>query len=151
MQQVRALVPFRLREELVGDDRRPPQRHGRILHNVSWLQNDAVAVAPPGTQTTADSYDPAGFGVAHSLFHQVIAMSTCTFFGGVPGLPSPFHLCELQLLNRSGVARTAGSQSGCHKGSTFDRHRHSGGIMAGKLKTIGHATIQPGRNHRGSR
>jgi hypothetical protein len=99
MQQVCDRDPFRLREEPGGDDRRPPVRDGSVLLDVSGLENDGVAVPPSGARTTADSHDPAGFGIAHSLFHQLIIMSTCSVLRRrSPGLPPPFHFCQLQLL-----------------------------------------------------
>jgi hypothetical protein len=91
---------------------RPLMRDGSVLLDVSGLQNDRVAVPPSSARTTADSHDPARFGIAHSLFHQLIIVSTCSvLWRGAPGLPRSFHLCQLQLLNRSGVATTTGRQA----------------------------------------
>ena len=75
---------------------------------------------PSGARTTADSHDPAGFGIAHALFHQLIIMSTCSVLGRrSPGLPPPFHLCQLQLLKAQVLQRPLPSP---RNGSLFD-HR----------------------------
>jgi hypothetical protein len=57
-----------------------------------------VAVPPAISRTTADPHDPAGFRIAHSLFHPLIIMSKGSILRrGAPGLPWSFPLCQLQL------------------------------------------------------
>lgn len=98
MQQVRDRNPFRLREKSGGDHGRPLMGNGSVLLDVSGLQNDRVAVPPSVAGTTADTHDPARFGIAHSLFHQLIIVRPCSVLQrGAPGLPRPFRIYQFQL------------------------------------------------------
>ena len=106
MQQVRDCDPFRLGEKSGGDHGRFLMGDGSVLLDVSGLQNDRVAVPPASARTTADSYDPARFGIAHSLFHQLIIVSTGSVLSrGTPGLSWSFHVCQLQLLKAQVLQR----------------------------------------------
>lgn len=89
---------------------------------VSELQNNRVAVAPSSARTTADSHDLACFGIAHSLFHQLIIVSPCSVLSrGAPGLPWSFHLSQLQLLKAQVLQRPLDAKrsqwvsSDCHR------------------------------------
>lgn len=79
-----------------------------MLLGVSGLQNDRLAVPPSSACTTADSYDPAGFGIApfpvSSAVHSGPGQRSLE---GRPGTSLVFHVCQLQLLKASsGVATT---------------------------------------------
>jgi hypothetical protein len=43
-------------------------RDGSVLLDVSGLQNNRVAMPPASARPTADSYDPARFGIAIPSF-----------------------------------------------------------------------------------
>jgi len=106
MQEVRDRDPFRLGEKPSGDHDRPLMRDGSVLLYVSGLQNNRVAVPPASARTTADPHDPARFGIAHSLFHQLIIVSPrSVLWRGAPGLSWSFHLTQLQLLKAQVLQR----------------------------------------------
>jgi hypothetical protein len=63
-------------------------------------------VPPTSARTTADPHDSARFRIAHSLFHQLIIVSSCSvLWRGAPGLSWSFHLSQLQLLNSQVLQR----------------------------------------------
>jgi hypothetical protein len=94
-----------------------------------------VAVPPAGAGTTTDTHYPAGFGIAHSLFHQLIIVSTGSVLRrGAPGLPRSFHLCQLQLLITQALHRTLDTKS--KETAQFTTITDTGPVMSGYFSEI---------------
>lgn len=101
LQEVRDRDPFGLREKPGGDHGRLLTGDGSVPLDVSGFLNHRAAVWSLYAGITTDPHDPARFGIAHSLFHQLMIGAHAAFFGKAPRVICGLHFAQLQLLNSS--------------------------------------------------